>query len=99
MHRAVGDAIFDGVVQTGVLGVAAAGHQAVIADERKGIGPAGRIVSEHRIGTESALTTEGQRAEIRGRYATIEFVVENLARTRAVAGERIAASGEASVAG
>ena len=62
MHRAIGDAIFNGVVPTAVLGVAAAGRQTIIADERKGIGAAGRIVSEHRIGAQCALTTEGQRA-------------------------------------
>ena len=84
MDRAIGEAILQGVVPTGVLGVAAAGHRAVIPDVRKGIGAAGRIVSEHRIGTESALTTEGQRAEMRGRYAAVEFVVEGLARARAV---------------
>ena len=99
MDRAIGDAIFQRIVPTGVLGVAAAGHQAVIADERKGIGAAGRIVGEHRIGAESALTTEGQRAEVPRRYTAIEFVVEDLAGARAVAGERIAAPGEAGVAG
>src|SRR5208282_531320 len=76
MDRTIGEAIFHGVVPTGVLRVAAAGHQSVIADERKGIGSAGRIVSEHRIRTESALTTDGQRAEIRVRYTAIEFVIE-----------------------
>jgi hypothetical protein len=64
MDRTIGEAIFEGLVPTGVLGVAAAGHRAVIADVRKGVGAAGRIVSEHRIGAESALTTEGQRAEM-----------------------------------
>src|SRR5579863_2145659 len=33
MDRAIGQAILHGVVPTGVLGVAAAGHQAVIADK------------------------------------------------------------------
>src|SRR5882757_4766593 len=98
IHRAEMDrtkvkAIFHGVVPTRVLGVASAGHRAVIPDVRKGVGTAGRIVSEHRIGTERALTTEGQRAEIRGRYAAVEFVTEGLARPRAVAGFRIAAPG------
>src|ERR1039457_2577335 len=65
----------------------------------KGIGAAGRIVSEHRIGTERALTTEGQRAEMRGRYTAIEFVIEGLARARAVAGERVATPREAGVDG
>ena len=73
MDRAIGEAIFQGVVPTGVLGVAAAGHRAVIPDVRKGIGAAGRIVKEHRIGAESALTTEGQRAEMRGRYTAIDI--------------------------
>ncbi len=94
MDRTEGEAIFHGIVPTGVLGVAAAGHRAVIADERKGIGAAGRIVSEHRIGTESALTAEGQRAESRGRYTAKELIIEGLAGARAVAGERIAAAGQ-----
>src|SRR6204780_4930269 len=66
MDRAIGEAILQGVVPTGVLGVAAAGHRPVIPDVRKGIAATGRIVKEHRIGTESALTTERQRAESRG---------------------------------
>ena len=99
MDRSIAEAIFHRVVPTGVLGVAAAGHQAVIADERKGIGAAGRIVSEHRIGTERALTTEGQRAEMCGRYTAKEFVIEGLARARAVAGKRVAAPREAGVGG
>src|SRR5579863_1467916 len=99
MDRAIGEAILQGVVPTSVLGVAAAGHRAVIPDIRKGIAAAGRIVNEHRIGTESALTTEGQRAEIRGRYTGIVFVIEGLARARAVDGFRIAAPGKAVVAG
>ena len=65
MDRAIGEAILHGAVPTAVLGVAAAGHRAVIPDVRKGIAAAGRIVKEHRIGTERALTTEGQRAEMR----------------------------------
>ena len=93
MDRTIGEAIFDGLVPTGVLGVAAAGHRAVIPDVRKGVGAAGRIISEHRIGTERALTAEGQRAEIRGRCAAIEFVVEGLARARTVAGYRISVPG------
>src|ERR1700676_4209201 len=60
MDGAIGEAILQGVVPTAVLGVAAAGHRAVIADVGKGIGAAGRIVKEHRIGAESALTAEGQ---------------------------------------
>src|SRR5271163_1877405 len=68
MDRAIGEAILESVVPTGVLGVAAAGHRAVIPDVRKGIAAAGRIINEHRIGTERALTTECQRAELRGRY-------------------------------
>src|ERR1035438_3682254 len=99
MDRAIGEAILQGVVPTAVLGVAAAGHRAVIPDVRKGIGAAGRIVSEHRIGAESAPTTEGQRAEMRGRYTAIVFVIEGLARARAVDGYRIAAPGKAVVGG
>jgi hypothetical protein len=76
------------------LGVAAAGHRAVIPDVRKSICAAGRIVLEHRIGAERALTAEGQRAEMRGRYTAIVFVIEGLARARAVDGVRIAGSGE-----
>src|SRR5580692_3048560 len=76
MDRAIGKAILQGVVPTTVLGVAAAGHSAVIPDVRKRIAAAGRIVKQHRIGAESALTTEGQRTEMRGRYAGIDFVVE-----------------------
>src|ERR1700685_1573105 len=99
MARAKGEAILHGVVPAAVLGVAAAGHRAVIPDVRKGIGAAGRIVNEHRIGTERALTTEGQRPEMRGRYTAIEFVIEGLARARAVDGVRIAAPGKAVVDG
>ena len=44
MDRAIGGAIFHGVVPAGVLGVTATGHQAVVADERKGIGAAGWIM-------------------------------------------------------
>src|SRR3984957_12944396 len=51
MDGAIGEAILQGVVPTAVLGVAAAGHRAVISDVRKGIGAAGRIVKEHRIGS------------------------------------------------
>jgi diphthamide synthase (EF-2-diphthine--ammonia ligase) len=43
------------------------------------------------------LTSEGQRAEKLGRYATIVFVVEGLARARAVNGEGITGSGKAVV--
>src|ERR1700683_1091928 len=98
MDWAIGEAILQGVVPTAVLGVAAAGHRAVISDVRKGIAAAGRIVNQHRIGTESSLTAEGQRREIRGRYTGIEFVIESLARARAVDGFRIAAPGKAVVA-
>jgi hypothetical protein len=93
MDRTIAKAIFDGLVPTGVLGVAAASHRAVIPDVRKGVGAAGRIISEHRIGTKRALTTEGQRAELRGRCAGIEFVIEGLARARTVAGDRISVPG------
>ena len=99
MDRAIGEAILHGGVPTAVFGVAAAGHRAVIPDVRKGIAAAGRIVKEHRIGTESALTTEGQRAEMRGRYTAIDFVIEGLARARAVDGVRIAFPGKAVVDG
>src|SRR5262249_41941937 len=67
VHRSVGDAILYGLVPTGGLGVTTAGHQAVVADERKRIGAARRIISEHCIGTERALTTECQCAELLGR--------------------------------
>ena len=93
MHRTVGDSIFDGLVPTGVVGVAAASCRAVISDVRKGIGAVGRIIREHRIGPESALTPKGQRAVIRGRYAAKEFIVEGLARARTVARYRIARLG------
>jgi hypothetical protein len=99
MDRAIGEAILQGVVPAAVLGVAAAGHRAVIPDVGKGIGAAGRIVKEHRIGAERALTTEGQRAEMRGRYTSIDFVIEGLARARAVDGVRIAPPGKAVVDG
>src|SRR5579863_2151191 len=95
MDRAIGEAILQGVVPTSVLGVAPAGQRTIIPDVRKGITPAGRIVNEHRIGTESALTTEGQRAVMRGRYTAIDFVIEGLARARAVDSVRIAFPGKA----
>ena len=60
------------------------------APQGEDVGAAGRVVTEHRIGTERALTTEGQRAEKRRGYAAIVFVVEGLARTRTVDGYRIA---------
>src|SRR5271169_1382651 len=41
MDGAIGEAILQGVVPTGVLGVAAAGYRPVISDVRKGIGAAG----------------------------------------------------------
>src|SRR4029077_4517615 len=53
--------------------------------------------TEHCIGTEGALTAEGQGPELRGRYTALEFVVKGLTRARAVAGERITAPGEAVV--
>src|SRR5271163_925519 len=87
VHRAemdgpIGDPIFQGIVPTRVLGVSPAGHRAVISDIGKVIGAPGRIVLEHRIGTERALTAEGQRAENLGRYTGIEFVIERLTRAR-----------------
>src|ERR1700685_3073055 len=99
MDWAIGEAILQGVVPAGVLGVAATGHCAVIPDVRKGIAAADRIVKEHRIGAESALTAEGQRAVMRRRYTAIVFVIERLARARAVDGERIAFPGKAIVGG
>ncbi len=94
MNGAIGEAILQGVVPTAVLGVAAAGHRAVITDVGKGIGAAGRIVKQHRIGAERALAAEGQRAELRGRYTAIVFVIEGLACARAVDGFRIAGPGK-----
>src|ERR1700691_763183 len=104
IHRAemdgtISEAIFHGVIPARVLGVATASHQAVIADERKGIRAAGRIVSEHGISTERALATHSQRTELLRRYAAIPFVIKNLARASAVADERIAAPREAGVDG
>src|ERR1700683_540006 len=99
MDRAIRDAILQGVVPTGVFGVAAAGHRSVISDVGKGIASVGRIVLEHRIGAERALTAESQRAELRGRYAAVVFVIERLARARAVDGFRIARPGETVVDG
>jgi len=43
------------------------------------------------------LTTEGQRAEMRGRYTAMDFVIEGLAHARAVDGVGIAAAGKAVV--
>src|SRR5271166_1437288 len=94
MDRANGEAILHGVVPTAVFGVAAACHRAVIPDVGKSIAAAGRIVTEHRIRAERALTTEGQRSETRGRYTAIDFVIEGLARARAVDGVRIAFPGK-----
>src|ERR1700678_4635747 len=76
MDRAIGGGILQGVVPTAVLGVAAAGHRAVISDVGKRIASVGRIVLEHGIGPERALTAESQRAELRGRYTAIVFVME-----------------------
>src|ERR1700685_3607148 len=89
MDGAVSDAVLQSVVPTAVFRVAAAGHGAVIPDVGKGIGADGRIVKEHRIGAESALTPEGQRAEMRGRNTGIVFVIEGLACARAVNGDRV----------
>src|ERR1700731_4513125 len=97
MDRANVEAILHGVIPTAVLGVAAACHGAVISDERKGIAAAGRIVKQHGIGAERALTTEGQCAEMRRRDTGIDFVIEGLARARAVDGVRIAVPGKAIV--
>src|SRR5208283_3245245 len=99
MDRAIGQAIFHGVVPTAVLGGARVSKNDVIPDIRKGIAAAGRIVKQHRIGAERALTAKGQRAEMRGRYPAIVFVIEGLARARAVDGVRIAPSGKAVVGG
>src|SRR5215469_8902580 len=99
MNGTIGEAILQGVVPTAVLSVATAGHRAVIPDVRKGIGAAGRIVNKHGIGTERALTTESQRPENLGRYTAIEFVIEGLARARAIDDERIAGSRQAVVDG
>src|SRR5580693_3185482 len=68
MDGAIGESVLQCVVPAGVRGVAAAGHRAVVPDVRKGIAAAGRIVLEHGVGAESALATEGQRAEERRRY-------------------------------
>src|ERR1700722_9938586 len=84
MDRANREAILQGVIPTAVFGVAAAGHRAVVSDVGKSIAAAGRIVTQHRIRTERALTAEGQRAEMRGRYTAIDFVIEGLAGARAV---------------
>src|SRR5271166_5749473 len=97
MDRANGEAILHGAIPTAVFGVAAACHRAVVPDVRKGIAAAGRIVTEHRISAERALTTEGQRAEMRRRYSAIDFVIEGLARARAVDGVRVAPPGKAVV--
>src|SRR5271168_4921009 len=78
MRLAIGEAILQSVVPTGVFSVAAASHGAVISDVGKGVAAAGGIVKEHDIGAESALAAEGQRAEMRGRYTGIVFVIEGL---------------------
>src|SRR5580692_8580018 len=59
MDRTNGEAILQSVVPTAVLGVAAAIHGTVIADVRKPIAAADRIVLQHRVGAERALPTEG----------------------------------------
>src|SRR5580658_6188633 len=97
MDRAMNEAILQGVVPTSVLRVTSARHGAVISDVGKGVAAADWIVKQHRIGTKSALTAEGKRAQMRGRDAGKVFVIEGLARTRAVDGLRIAAPGKAVV--
>src|ERR1700733_6400741 len=97
MNRANREAILHCVIPTAVFGVAAACHRAVVPDVRKSIAAAGWIVTEHRVGTERALATEGQRAETRGRYTGIDFVIEGLAGAGAVDGVRIAVPGKAVV--
>src|SRR5208283_2045239 len=97
MDGTIGEAILEGVVPTAVLGVASTGHRAVIPDVGKGIAAARRIVKEHGIGTERALTAEGQRTELFGRNTATDFVIEGLARACAVDGVRIAAPGKAVV--
>src|SRR5580704_9824855 len=99
MDRAIADAILQGVVPTAVVGVAAASHRAVIPDVGKAVAATNRIVKKHRIGAERALTAEGHRAEMVGRYTAIIFIVEGLARARAVDGFRIAGPGKAVVDG
>src|SRR5579862_576608 len=102
IHRAEmkwtnGEAILQGVITAAVFSVAAASHGAVVADVGKGIAAAGRIIKKHRTGAAGALTTESQCAEMRGSYPGIDFVIEGLARARAVDGVRIAFSGKAVV--
>ena len=97
MDRAVGEAVLQGVVEPGILGVAAAGREAVVADEREGIGAARRVVQQHRVSAERALAAEGQRTEMGGGDAAEDFVIEGLAGPRAIAGVRIAAPGQAVV--
>ena len=99
MDRTIGEAILQCVVPTAVVGVAAAGHGAVVSDVRKAIAAAGRIVPEHRVGAERALATEGQRPEFLGRYTAIIFVIEGLTRARSVDGFGIAGPGKAIVDG
>src|SRR5580693_6043742 len=99
MDWAMGEAILHGGIPTAVLGVAAAGHCAVVADVGKGIAAAGRIEKQHRVGTERALATEGHGTEILRRYTGIDLVIEGLARARAVDGIRIAAPGKTVVDG
>src|SRR6202789_1660006 len=99
MNRAQDEAILYRVVPTTVVGVAAAGHRAVIPDVGKSISSARRIVKQHGIGAETPLTTESQRAKMLRRDAGIEFVIERLACTRAVDGFRVAGSGKAVVGG
>src|SRR5277367_5713388 len=47
MDGAIGEAILEGVVPTGVLGVAATSHRAVVADVGKSVCAASRIVLQH----------------------------------------------------
>src|SRR5580698_1861600 len=99
MHRAVRKTIFHSVVPTVVLGVTAARHCAAIPDIREGITAASRIVKEHYVRTERALTTESQRSDMVRRDTEIELVIEGLARPRAVNDLRIALSRKSIVDG
>ena len=99
MDRAIGDAIFEGVVPTGVLGVAAPCHRAVIADVRKSVAAAGGIVLEHGISAERTLAAEGQSAELFGGNTAIDFVVERLASAGAINGVGISGTGKTIVDG
>src|SRR5579871_2276517 len=97
MDRANSQAILDRVIPTTVFGVAAACHRPVVPDVRKCIAAASWIINKHRIGTERALTTEGQCTEMLRRYTGVNFVIERLPRARTVDRVRIAAPGKAVV--